>query len=119
MPVTSSCAAGLEACLHVPAGFRGNRTAFLEAAVLFPCPDDFQVDGSGVAGFVQDAKVAEKVDVPAPVGLVAGRAGALLAALAVPDMDVPDTVGDAAQCFHRVLARPVYMAGVHIETEGG
>ena len=67
--------------------------------------------------FVQNANVAQQIDVAAPVGLVFRIAGSFLTAPAIPDVNVPDPLDYGRDGFDGILVRAVDMAGVHVDAE--
>src|SRR5579872_2844563 len=109
--------AGLQARLHVTAGLGGDDCA-LDQGVLLRS-DDFQIDRAGVAVLVEDAQVADEVDVAAAVGLQLRLSGALLPPLAVADMDVLHARDDGGDRLDRVLACSPDMRRVHVDAESG
>src|SRR5688572_15228141 len=77
--------ARLQTRLHVPARLRRDGDAVRHVVTLRP--DHLQVNRTLVAAFVQHPDVPEQVDVAAAVRLELRRAGVLLSALAVADVD--------------------------------
>ncbi len=104
---TSAGAAGLQTGLHVPARLGGDDATLLQAVLLGP--DHLQVERTGVAVFVEDADVADQVDVPAAVRLHLGLARPLLASLAVANMDMLDARDHGGNGLDRVLPGAVDM----------
>src|SRR5262249_47050990 len=105
----------LQARLHMPPRLRGDHAALLHAVALRP--DDLQVQRARVPCLVQDADVADQVDVSPAVGLVLRLAGALLPALAVPDVDVLHAGDHLRDRFHRVLPGAPDVRGIHVDPE--
>ena len=78
------------------AGFRTDDATLFQAVSLCFGADDFEVDGSVITVFVQDADITNEVDVAAAIGLVFGVAWSALASFAVAYVDVFDARGRTA-----------------------
>src|SRR5206468_3051718 len=87
-------AAGLQARLHVATRLGCDYGALGDAVLLRP--DDLQIDRPRIPVLVQDADIADEIDIAAPVGLHLRLARALLASLAVPNVHVPDPGDDSS-----------------------
>ena len=74
---------------------------------------------AGIAVLVQDADIADQVDIAAPVGLIFRRSRSLLHALAITDMHMPDTVDHCRNRLDWILARAVNMRRIHVQGEVG
>src|SRR5690606_2947367 len=112
----STRATRLQARLHVPARLGGDDTALLDG-ILFGA-DNLQVERAGIAVLVQDADIADQVDVATAVGLILRLARALLATLAVTNMHVLDTADDRGNGLNRILAGAIDVRWVHVHAKG-
>src|SRR5690606_48449 len=90
----------LQTRLHMPARLSRDGDAAVDRIVLRA--DDLQVHRSVVAVLMQNADIAEQVDVAPAVGLILRLARALLAALTVTDMDVPHAADHRADRLDRI-----------------
>ena len=99
------------------ARFGGDGAALVEG--IGACADDLEIQGAGVPVLVQDADIADQVDLTPSVGLQFWFAGSLLAAQAVADMDVAHVVDHRCDRFDRVFVGAVDVGGVHVYPESG
>jgi len=103
----------------MPSRFRGNDAALLQRIVLGLCADHLEVQRAGVTVLVQDADVAEQIDIAPPVGLVVWRTGIALPAFAVANVHVLDPRDHRGDRLNRVLTRTVDVGRIHIDPKGG
>ena len=113
VPVPSAGSASLQTGLHVALGLGRDHAALGHAVRLGA--NHLQVQGTVVAVFVQNANVAQQIDVAAPVGLVFRIAGSFLTAPAIPDVDVLDPLDYGRDGFDGILVRAVDVAKAGLE----
>ena len=101
------------------AGFRADDATLFQAVSLCSCADDFEVDGSVVTVFVQDADITDEVNVAATIGLVCRVTGTAFSAFAVADVDVFDARDNGCDGFYWIFVCAVNVRGVHVNAKGG